>query len=64
MLNLCSILEESALRHPAKDAFVFAGKGLSYAELDATSSRLAAALAQRGVEPACLRNLPQGTSRR
>lgn len=49
MLNLSTILEESALRHPAKDAFVFAGKGLPFAELDAASTRLAGALAARGI---------------
>ncbi len=51
MLNLATILEETALRRPEKDAFVFADRGTSYAALDAASSRLAAALAQRGVEP-------------
>src|SRR5204863_4062589 len=41
-------LRDSAARFPAKTALVAGGKRMSYAELDAASDRVAAALVQRG----------------
>jgi long-chain acyl-CoA synthetase len=49
VLNLCTILEESALRQPGKDAFVLAGAHLTYAEVDAASSKIAHSLQARGI---------------
>ncbi|MDH3744973.1 MAG: AMP-binding protein, partial [Acidobacteriota bacterium] len=49
MLNLATILEETALRHPDKSAFVLGPHRLSFAELDQASSSLAAALSHSGL---------------
>ena len=50
-LNLATILRESARSHPEKSALLFDGGGVSYAELDAASDRVAAGLASRGLRP-------------
>lgn len=42
-------LQDNARRFPAKTALVVGGRRLSYAELDAASDRMAAALAQHGL---------------
>jgi amino acid adenylation domain-containing protein len=46
---LTELLAESAARFPDRDAVVDGGRRLTYAELDAASSRVANALAARGV---------------
>jgi long-chain acyl-CoA synthetase len=50
-LNLAVILRESARSHPEKDALLFTGGSVSYAELDAASDRFAAGLLARGLGP-------------
>ncbi|MCZ6506577.1 MAG: long-chain fatty acid--CoA ligase [Acidobacteria bacterium] len=49
MLNLASILEQSALRHSDKAAFVLGGHGLTFGELDAAARKVAGALVSMGV---------------
>ncbi len=49
MLNLATILEETALRRPDKAAFILGPHRLSFSELDSASSRVATALADRGI---------------
>ncbi len=44
-------IDESADRAPERDAFRFAGQGLSYAELVERSNRLASLLVEQGVAP-------------
>ena len=51
MYLLNHLLTETALKHPRKYAVAFKEKFLSYAELDAASSQLAAGLAWQGVKP-------------
>ncbi|MEP7019657.1 MAG: long-chain fatty acid--CoA ligase [Pseudonocardiales bacterium] len=48
--NLATMLRESASAHPDKPVVLFAGSGVTYAQLDAASSRCAAALAASGLE--------------
>ena len=50
-MRLDARLRESARRHPEKTAFVAGGRRLSYAEVDARSDRLAAALITAGIRP-------------
>ena len=62
--NLAVILQETALASPDRPAVVYAGGQLSYAELDALSSRLAAGLESAGIVPGDLvglqlPNIPQ-----
>ena len=62
--NLAVILQETARAFPDRPAVVHAGGQLSYAELDALSSRLAAGLESAGVGPGDLvglqlPNIPQ-----
>jgi long-chain acyl-CoA synthetase len=52
MLNLAVVLEDSARRVPDTDAVVHGKTRLTYAELDAAASQVAAALAARGIGPA------------
>lgn len=51
MLNLCLLLEDSAQRHPDRDALVLGDARMTYAELDARSNRVANLLGARGVGP-------------
>ncbi|CRK52754.1 Long-chain-fatty-acid--CoA ligase [Rhodococcus sp. RD6.2] len=51
MLNLCLLLEDSARRHPDRDALVLGDARMTYAELDARSNRVANLLGARGVGP-------------
>jgi long-chain acyl-CoA synthetase len=51
MLNLAVLLEDSARHVPDRDAVVHGSTRLSYAELDAKASRVAGALAARGIGP-------------
>ncbi len=63
MLNLATILEDSARRYPAKAAFTFMDTTLSYAQINAASNQVANGLKARGILPgdkvalSCL-NLP------
>jgi len=50
-LNLASIVTESAARLPDSPAVRLGGAGLSYAELDERSARLAALLRDKGLQP-------------
>lgn len=50
-LNLAVILRESARNHPERDALLFTGGSVSYAELDAASDRFATGLLARGLGP-------------
>jgi long-chain acyl-CoA synthetase len=50
-LNLAVMLRESARSHPEKDALLFTGGSVSYAELDAASDRFAAGLLALGLGP-------------
>ena len=64
MLNLSTILEDSARRYPAKAAFIFMDKVFSFAEINTAANRLANALKEKGIKAgdkvalSCL-NLPQ-----
>ena len=49
--NLAVILRETALSSPDRAAAVYAGGQLSYGDLDALSSRLAAGLESAGIRP-------------
>ncbi|MEU4421514.1 long-chain fatty acid--CoA ligase [Actinoplanes sp. NPDC024001] len=51
MLNLAVILRESATAHPDAPAIMHDGTTITYAELDARSDAVAAALAARGIRP-------------
>ena len=62
--NLAVILQETARATPDRPAAVYAGGQLSYADLDASSSRLAAGLEAAGIRPGDLvglqlPNIPQ-----
>ena len=62
--NLAVILHETALASPDRAVVVYAGGQLSYADLDAMSSRLAAGLESAGIGPGDLvglqlPNIPQ-----
>ena len=62
--NLAVILRETALSSPDRAAAVYAGGQLSYGDLDALSSRLAAGLESAGIRPGDavavqLPNIPQ-----
>ncbi len=63
-LNLASILADSAARNPAAPAVRLADSELTYGELDDSSARLAALLAEKGMKPGdrvgvMLPNVPQ-----
>src|SRR3954462_14473088 len=64
MLNLASLLTDSARRFPDKDALRLGPLATTYAELDDLSARTAALLRSRGVQPGdsvaiALPNLPE-----
>ncbi|HEY3834702.1 MAG TPA: class I adenylate-forming enzyme family protein [Acidimicrobiia bacterium] len=50
MSVLDGVLRQAATRHPARRAVVHDGRELTYAQLDALTERVAAGLAQRGVQ--------------
>jgi len=50
-LNLASVLEHSARLTPSATAVTWNGKHLTYGELDASASRVAAGLAALGIRP-------------
>lgn len=49
MLNIAIILESAAREHPGRDALVFEGERITYAELDRRASRVAAGLTAVGI---------------
>lgn len=51
MLNLSVVLEDSARRHPGRDALVIDGERLTYAQLNARANQVANLLVSRGVRP-------------
>jgi len=51
MLNLATMLEDSAGRHPGRDAVVLGDTRLSYAAVDAAANQVANLLAENGVGP-------------
>jgi len=64
MLNLASLLEDSATRWPTRDAVVCGDTRLSYADLDAATNQIANLLVTAGIRPgdrvalSCI-NIPQ-----
>lgn len=50
MLNLSVLLEDSARRHPDRDAVVLGDTRLSYAQVDAMASQVANLLVSRGIQ--------------
>ena len=63
MLNLSTVLQESARRYPSKIAYVFGDTELSYAQVDGAANMVANGLVAKGIKPgdkiglSCL-NLP------
>ena len=51
MLNLSVLLEDSARKHPTRDAVVLGGTRLTYAQVDAAANQVANLLVSRGVRP-------------
>jgi long-chain acyl-CoA synthetase len=51
VFNLAVMLEDSARRVPDRDALVFGGRRLSYAQVDAAANRVANLLVERDVQP-------------
>ncbi|MEV6217174.1 long-chain fatty acid--CoA ligase [Nocardia sp. NPDC051833] len=51
MLNLSVLLEDSARRHPHRDALVLGGTRLTYAQVDAAANQVADLLVARGIRP-------------
>ncbi|MDN3657379.1 long-chain fatty acid--CoA ligase [Ferruginibacter paludis] len=51
MLNLSVILEDSARQYPAKAAFTFMDRSITYAELNAAANKVANGLVSRGIVP-------------
>ncbi len=51
MLNLSVLLEDSARKHPERDAVVFGDTRLTYAQVDAAANQVANLLVSRGIQP-------------
>ena len=51
MLNLAIVLMENAQRFPERTALVYGDRKISYAELEATTNRLANSLVKLGLQP-------------
>src|SRR6476659_1806343 len=51
MLNLAIVLMENAQRYPDRTALVYGDRKTSYAELEATTNRLANSLVKLGLQP-------------
>ena len=51
MLNLSVLLEDSARKHPDRDAVVLGDTRLSYAQVNAMASQVANLLVSRGIQP-------------
>ncbi|MTB50086.1 long-chain fatty acid--CoA ligase [Lewinella sp. W8] len=49
MLNLSTLLEDSARRYPTKDAFIFMDTHLSYAQINGAANQIANGLAAAGI---------------
>jgi long-chain acyl-CoA synthetase len=50
-VNLATLLEDSARRHPSRDAVVLGPTRLTYAEVDAAANQVANLMASRGIRP-------------
>jgi long-chain acyl-CoA synthetase len=50
-LNLATLLEDSARRHPTRDAVVLGPTRLAYAQVDAAANQVANLMASRGIRP-------------
>jgi len=50
MLNLASLLEFSAQRHPNKDAFIFKDKTYTFSQIDKAANQVANAFASMGLQ--------------
>jgi long-chain acyl-CoA synthetase len=50
-LNLATLLEDSARRHPGRDAVVLGSTRLTYAQVDAAANQVANLMASRGIRP-------------
>lgn len=64
MLNLASLLEDSARNHPQRDALVLGTRRITYEQANAEANRVANLLRQRGVERGdkvalCCPNIPE-----
>ena len=51
MLNLSVLLEDSARKHPTRDAVVLGDIRLTYAQVDAAANQVANLLVSRGIRP-------------
>ena len=51
MLNLSVILEDSARRYPAKEAFTFMDTTLNYAQINGAANQIANGLKAKGIQP-------------
>ena len=51
MLNLSVLLEDSARKHPDRDAVVLGQTRLTYAKVDAAANQVANLLVERGIQP-------------
>ena len=51
MLNLSVVLEDSARKHPTRDAVVLGDTRLTYAQVDGTANQVANLLVSRGIQP-------------
>ena len=50
MLNLASILEDSARKYPSKDAFIFMDKHLNFAQINVAANKVANGLKESGIK--------------
>ena len=50
-LNLATLLEDSARRHPLRDAVVLGATRLNYAQVDAAANQVANLMVSRGIRP-------------
>jgi long-chain acyl-CoA synthetase len=50
-LNLATLLEDSARRHPTRDAVVLGPTRLTYAQVDAAANQVAHVMVSRGIRP-------------
>jgi len=50
MINLSALLENSARKYPAKDAFIFMDKHLSFAQINGAANKVANGLREAGIQ--------------